>query len=698
MFAFTSACLAVGFLTYLNRHLQHAHIRMWKVAWMFYAVYLAASIQLLDLSGTGFLTFTRYASLGISALFLSWGNWEAGKRHRSMSELAVGIVFVLIWACMMCRQQSGGLATNAAFFVLLAIACVHSGVVYVGCRGKTRGAKILGTGFILWGLHLLVNPFLEPLSIWFAGAYLISALLAALIIFGMILDQGDAVADRLYSDVIESANEAIFLLDCGSLTILETNPAVQILTGLSRADLVGKRFSEACPALAQQCSELPEKAGTFGASFQPCREFDAVGPNGKRFVCESTSTIVYRRSGPLLQVSVRDISERKHLEAELLHAQKMEAVGRLAGGVAHDFNNILTAILGHAELLMENSSADEVTRKGVGEIRTAAERAASLTRQLLAFSRKQILEPMVFCPNDVVAKAAAMLQRLIGEDVNLEMRLDGGCGRVKSDPGQIEQVIMNLAVNARDAMPHGGKLFIETANVMLSPDCDMSRPEVPSGDYVMLAVTDTGEGISKEVQARLFEPFFTTKPNGKGTGLGLATCHGIVKQSGGHIAVHSEPGHGTTFKVYLPRVHEQVVAARRQSQSPKESRGTETLLLVEDEPVVRDLACLVLRKQGYKVLEAEDGLQALELVESGHADHLDLLVTDLVMPEIGGKELADRLHAKHPDLKVLFCSGYTHDAIVESGVQDEKAAFLQKPYASTALALKVREVIDCLNS
>jgi CheY-like chemotaxis protein len=291
-----------------------------------------------------------------------------------------------------------------------------------------------------------------------------------------------------------------------------------------------------------------------------------------------------------------------------------------------------------------------------------------------------------------------MLQRLIGEDIALELRLDRECGRVKSDPGQVDQVIMNLAVNARDAMPHGGKLTIETANVTLGQDYAQRRMDGSPGDYVMLAITDTGEGMSQEVKTRLFEPFFTTKPTGKGTGLGLATCHGIVKQSGGHISVYSEEGHGTTFKVYLPRVHEEIEVVAKTEQTAKATSGAETLLLVEDEPVVRQLAGLVLRKQGYEVLEAADGEQALQVAQTSCQGGIDLLITDLVMPQMGGKELADRLRAARSDLKVLFCSGYTQDAIIHNGILEDKAAFLQKPYTPTTLAQKVREVIDCMNN
>jgi PAS domain S-box-containing protein len=389
----------------------------------------------------------------------------------------------------------------------------------------------------------------------------------------------------------------------------------------------------------------------------------------------------------------RDITERRKLEAQFRQAQKMEAVGRLAGGIAHDFNNLLTVITSYSDLLLEDLAAQDPRRRDVDEIRKAGVSAAGLTRQLLAFSRQQVLEPRVLDVNVVVASAETLLKRLIGEDVDLVTALKPQLGAVKADPGQLEQVIVNLAVNARDAMPDGGKLTIETANVDMDEAYVRDHPLTKAGPYVMLAVSDTGIGMDEQTQRRIFEPFFTTKEADKGTGLGLATVYGIVKQSGGFIWVYSELDHGTTFKVYLPRVTEPVEAAPQRVQPKESPRGTETVLLVEDAAAVRVVTRQVLDRLGYTVLEAPDGKVALHLATKHHGP-LHLLVTDVVMPELGGRHLAEQLRALRPELRVLYVSGYTDDAVVRHGVLEAGTAYLQKPFTPEVLARKVREVLD----
>ncbi|MDY7040589.1 MAG: ATP-binding protein, partial [Chloroflexota bacterium] len=377
----------------------------------------------------------------------------------------------------------------------------------------------------------------------------------------------------------------------------------------------------------------------------------------------------------------------------LLQAQKMEAVGRLAGGVAHDFNNLLTAITGYTSLLLRNLGEDDPLRGDVEEIKKAAHRAASLTGQLLAFSRRQMLQPKMLDLNTVITSMEAMLRRLIREDIKLVTVLAPDLGYVKADPGQIEQVIMNLAVNARDAMPQGGKLTIETVNTYLDEDYAVQAVDVQAGPYVMIEVTDTGVGMDEEILSHIFEPFFTTKGLGKGTGLGLATVHGIIKQSGGHIEVYSEPERVTTFRIYLPQVEGEIEQVE-QVQIPLESLlGSETILLVEDADIVRALARVVLHRNGYNVLEASHGREALLVCEQ-HDGPIHLLVTDVVMPEMGGRELAEHLTALHPEMKVLYASGYTDDAIVHRDVFERDTAFLQKPFTPEALMRKVREVLD----
>ncbi len=388
----------------------------------------------------------------------------------------------------------------------------------------------------------------------------------------------------------------------------------------------------------------------------------------------------------------RDITEGKNLEEQLRQSQKLESIGMLAGGIAHDFNNLLTAIIGYSDLTLLRLREEDPLHRNVSEVKRAAERAASLTRQLLAFSRKQVLQPKVIDLNSTVSELEKMLRRLIGEDVELRTVLAPNLGSVKADPGQIEQVIMNLAVNARDAMPRGGKLIVETANVNLDDEYAKRHASVAPGAYVMLAVSDTGVGIDEQTRKRIFEPFFTTKETGKGTGLGLSTVYGIVKQSGGHIWVYSEVGRGTTFKVYLPRVDEGAQEYRRSAEVEEDLSGAETILLAEDEELVRTLARQVLEAYGYRVLEAANGGAALLICER-HGETVDLLLTDVVMPEMSGRILAERLRQLRPAMKVLYMSGYTDNAIVHQGELDEGMNFIQKPFTPQALARKVREVL-----
>ena len=391
----------------------------------------------------------------------------------------------------------------------------------------------------------------------------------------------------------------------------------------------------------------------------------------------------------------RDVTDRRILEEQVILSQKMEAIGRLAGGVAHDFNNILTAIGGYSDLLLADLPPDDRRRHDVEEIHQATERAAALTQQLLAFSRRQVLQPKVINLNGLVPDIEKMLRRLIGEDILFATVLHPSLGNVRADPGQLEQVIVNLAVNARDAMLDGGRLTIETRNVELDEAYTAEHPAVKPGRYVMLAVTDTGVGMDEETKARIFEPFFTTKVRGKGTGLGLATVYGIVQQTGGHIWPYSEPGRGTTMRVYLPRVDARADPIERpRDAAPETLRGSETILVVEDEAPVRAVTRQLLERNGYTVLEAPDGPAALALVD-GEAGgrHIDLLLTDVIMPGMSGRELAAQLNARRPNVRVLFMSGYTDDAVVRHGMLEPGLAYLEKPFRPTALLRKVRGVL-----
>ncbi len=468
--------------------------------------------------------------------------------------------------------------------------------------------------------------------------------------------------------------------------VLEANDAFLGIVGHSREDLLDGAV-------------VAKLLGTFdvavdGAALETqsrAREGEYLRRDGRRVpVLVAVASL---ENGDNISISL-DLSDRKRVEAQLGQAQKMEAVGRLAGGVAHDFNNLLSVVLGYAELVIADLQPDEPIRADVEEIRVAAVRATELTRQLLAFSRQQVLEPKVLSLHRIVLDLERMLRRLLGADVDLTTLHDPDLWNVVADPGQVEQIVMNLAVNARDAMPGGGKLTMQLGNVELDEDYASVHHDVRPGPHVLFAVSDTGVGMDTTTQARIFEPFFTTKAKGKGTGLGLATVFGIVKQSGGHIWVYSEPAKGTTFKVYFPRAANVAHGAKPSERPPREiARGTETILLVDDDAQVRVLARNVLRRSGYVVLEAANGGEALLICEQ-HGAKIDLLLTDVVLPLLSGRQIAERLKAMRPALRVLFMSGYTDDAVLQHGVLDSGVAYLQKPLTPAGLTRKVREVLE----
>jgi two-component system, cell cycle sensor histidine kinase and response regulator CckA len=423
-------------------------------------------------------------------------------------------------------------------------------------------------------------------------------------------------------------------------------------------------------------------------------DYRIVWPDGAVRWVTSRATVLYDAEGQATSIigAIMDITEQKRLEEELRQAQKMEAVGHLAGGVAHDFNNLLTVISGSSEMLLQRLPPGDPGRDLVSEIRHAGNRAADLTQQLLAFSRRSVLAPRLLDLNESVRDSEKLLRRLIGEDVELKTYLAPELDPVKVDPVQLGQVIMNLAVNARDAMPTGGRLTIETRNCELDQASSAKIAGAVPGRYVALRVSDTGAGMTPEVQARLFEPFFTTKETGKGTGLGMAMVYGVVKQSGAFISVDSQPGRGTAFEIYFPATEGRPSAKPTPVQKPT-AMGTETILLVEDEDAVRTVVSTVLEQAGYTVLEASGARAAIDIV-AAHSEPIHLLITDVVMPEIGGRELVERLAAVRPGLKVLYLSGHTDDVLIRRGVLDADVAFLQKPFKIAALTTKVREVLS----
>ena len=515
---------------------------------------------------------------------------------------------------------------------------------------------------------------------------------------------GRPAASRILATLIEASPLAIVTFDPEGVVTM-WNPAAERIFGWSENEALGSRLPFV-PAEKQEEFLALRRRALLGEVFtEP--ELHRRRADGSPIVVSVSTSPLRRPDGTIYGIMsiLMDVTERKAaeesqarltmVEEQLRQSQKMEAVGRLAGGVAHDFNNLLTAISGYSDLLLHRLPEYSTLRRDVEEIRKAGDRAAALTRQLLAFSRRQILQPKVLCLNGVVTNMGQTLRRLVGEDIVLSTDLPTSLARVKADPGQIEQVLVNLVLNARDAMPDGGRITISTADTDLSPSYAVAHPEVRPGPYVLLSVADTGHGMDEETQAHLFEPFFTTKERGKGTGLGLAMVYGIVQQSGGHIRVNSAADSGSTFLIYLPRVENPEDggqgAIRPLTHYP--SPGTETVLLAEDEEAVRRFTREILSGNGYKVLEAGNGREALLLSEA-HRGEIHLLLTDVAMPKMSGRELTERIRPLRPDLRVLYMSGYTDDAILRRGVVEDGIPFLEKPFTPEELARKVREVLD----
>ncbi|HJQ22743.1 MAG TPA: response regulator [Blastocatellia bacterium] len=497
-------------------------------------------------------------------------------------------------------------------------------------------------------------------------------------------------SEERYRDLVENARDIIYTHDLkGNYTSM--NKAGELITGLTHEEAMKMNLTQTvAPEYIEKARQMMVNKLAGGAP--TIYDLEIIAKDGRRIAVEVNTRLIYQDGVPVgVQGIARDVTERRQLEEQLRQAQKMEAVGRLAGGIAHDFNNLLTVINGYSELALMQLDPDAPLYHHLEEIHKAGERAAALTRQLLVFSRKQILQPKVLDLNTIVAEMEKILRRVIGEDIELRTVLASGLGYVKADPGQVEQVMMNLCVNARDAMPQGGKLTIETANVELDDTYAKYHLGVTPGAHVMLAVSDTGIGMDAETQKRIFEPFFTTKE--LGTGLGLSTVYGIARQSGGSVWVYSEPGRGTTFKVYWPHCGEGAPAYQPDAKVEEALRGSETILLAEDEEMVRQLARAVLEMYGYQVLEAANGGAALLICER-HQGPIQLLLTDVVMPEMSGRELANRLEPLHPEMRVIYMSGYTDDAIVHHRVLDSGLSFLQKPFTPLALVRKVREVLD----
>ena len=500
------------------------------------------------------------------------------------------------------------------------------------------------------------------------------------------------LCEQQLHDFFENAKDILFTLDLdGRITSL--NRSAEEVMGWSRSEAVERNIkSLVSPEHADRCAQMMRRI----VNEEPLQRFEVsvLRKDGRTALLETSARLIRSNGNKVgVQGIARDVTERRQLENTVRRSHKLEAIGRLSGGLAHDFNNLLCVIRGHAEILSEHLEPTSAAMQNVAQIEKAADSAAALTRQLLAFGRQQVFRPRTLDLNAIVVETEKLLGRLVGEHIEFFTALDASLGHVLADPVQIEQVLVNLIVNARDAMPLGGKITIESSNVDLEEKHESKRSLIPAGRYVMFAVTDTGCGMDDETQSHIFEPFYSTKELGKGTGLGLATVYGIVKQSGGYIWVYSEQDRGTTFKIYLPRVENRIVSTLPPSAKMDLRKGTETVLLVEDAEPLRALVKESLNSRGYRVLDAENGNRAIQIA-SDFSGPIHLLLTDVVMPGMGGRQLAEHVQQIHPATKVLYMSGYTNDGIVQSGILANGVALLEKPFTREILSQRVREVLD----
>jgi PAS domain S-box-containing protein len=500
----------------------------------------------------------------------------------------------------------------------------------------------------------------------------------------------EAVARQAH--LLSNVRDSVIVTDLDGVVTFWNEGATRLF-GWTAEEMLGRPLTDRVPEAARP--RMAEKTQAIAAGEEFVGEWEDYRRDGSRVWIDARVSRITGPSGEPAGILglAHDITERRRLEEQLRQSQKMEAIGQLAGGVAHDFNNLMTVITGYSDLLLSDPRVYDHVREQVLQIQQAGQRAASLTRQLLAFGRKQVLAPALLDLNKVVSEMGKLLHRTIGEDIELVLHPQPGLALIHADQGQIEQVILNLAVNARDAMPRGGRLVVQTGNVDLDEVYARRCPEVTAGSYALLELRDNGYGMTADVKAHIFEPFFTTKGVGKGTGLGLAVVHGVVSQSGGHIEVDSEPGRGTSFKIYLPRAQPTSHPTTSAAQVKVSPGGHETVLLVEDAQAVREVNSRILVQRGYVVLEACDGQEALR-VAGQHRGPIHLLLTDVVMPAMGGRQLVEQLSALHPEMKVLYVSGYPDDAVLRHGVREGEVNFLQKPFSPLVLAQKVRDVLD----
>lgn len=666
--AFMSVWLVIALFAYLNRHTKKPYFSLWTVAWMFYAVYLAASIGLEETPDTTFLIMARRACIGISALFMFWGSFHLTNCRRDQRELGFGVVMILIWSYLAAYRVRDQLWITAPVFILLAAAGVYTGLLYWRHRQRDRGAHILGIGFLLWGIHLLAFPFVGTSPALVAITYLVSTVVSLLIVVGMVVEQEVTVSEENYGVLFDSASDAICLLDSKTLRVLEANQSAQRLTNRGTAELTSLCFWDLCPGLRDGTGTAPDAARLVATLNQPCAEFHVARPDGAVICCEARANLVDCPRGPVLQINVRDITERKRAEQDLretnarleraltelrrtqqqvIQQERLSALGEMASGVAHDFNNALAKILGFVELLLgtpEHLESSERVKQYLQMMNTAGQDAANVVRRLREFYRKrndaEVFQPVQL--SRLVEQAVALTQpkwknqaQATGLRIDVRTVLEN-VPAIGGNEADLREVLTNLVFNAVDAMPAGGTITIRTRR---------------DGELVALDISDTGTGMTDEVRQRCLEPFYSTKGE-RGTGLGLAIVYGIVQRHGGTIDIDSAQGRGTTFAIKFP-----VYAGQHVEVSHCEPSRVPLLriLLVEDQPLLREIEAEYLGTDGHVVEGAADGLEGLQKFRAGT---FDLVITDQAMPEMSGDKLAAAIKRLSPKTPVILVTGF----------------------------------------
>jgi PAS domain S-box-containing protein len=709
--ATAAAACSVFILMLVNLYLYHCYrerfLRIWAVAWGIYAFRYICLIAWTLQPGDLFLQAANYLFIIASASVL-FGGMEPflGRPPKIRLYLCAGLVS--LWTVI--AVYSG---MPFLYIVTPVFATVSATYIFIGSRlikvatNTQLAQRLVGWLFVIWGVHQADFPLLRPIP-WFAPwGFLLGSILATCIAIGMILIyyektlQALQEKESLHRNLIEASHDWIWEVDAGGVYTY-SSPLVQDLLGYTPQEIIGKTPFDLMPA--EEASRIREIFTDIFSQRLPFRRLENINQhkNGSRVVLETNGAPFFDAKQNYLgyRGMAQDITEiklneekRLKLEAQLQQAQKIEAIGQLAGGVAHDFNNMLSVILGHAEMAMDEIDNEHPLFADLREIKNAAQRSAGVTRQLLSFARKQTITPQILDLNETVESTLKMLRRLIGEDVDLIWKPGNTLWPIKIDPSQVDQILANLCVNARDAISGGGTIVVETENRGLDKEFCRNWPYIVPGDYVMLAVSDTGCGMNEETLAHLFEPFFTTKETGRGTGLGLATVYGIVKQNQSYINVETKPGQGSVFTIFMPRYassHEQ--AGTKDRHHIEEDRRHETILLVEDEKTIMEMTMSMLQRMGYSVIAASTPSEAINAVQAFGND-IHLLITDMIMPEMNGKELAERLAGVQPAMKFLFMSGYTADIISKQSILDEQVNFLQKPFTKNDLAVRVRAAL-----